>query len=82
MNDRELRNIIIGMGGKADGIMREDAASRLFADVIAWKSPVKCRFKSSIGTTWAYPPPAAPPLIPKHGPKDGSLKAATAFLPI
>ena len=24
MNDRELRNIIIGMGGKADGIMRED----------------------------------------------------------
>ena len=58
------------------------AASRLFADVIAWKSPVKCRFKSSIGTTWAYPPPAAPPLIPKHGPKDGSLNAATAFLPI
>ena len=24
MNDRELRNIIIGLGGKADGIMRED----------------------------------------------------------
>ena len=24
MNDRELRNVIIGMGGKADGIMRED----------------------------------------------------------
>ena len=24
MNDRELRNIIIGMGSKADGIMRED----------------------------------------------------------
>jgi formate--tetrahydrofolate ligase len=57
------------------------AASRLFADVIAWKSPVKCKFKSSIGTTWAYPPPAAPPLIPKHGPRDGSRSAMTAFFP-
>ena len=27
---------------------------------------VKCRFKSSIGTTCAYPPPAAPPFMPKH----------------
>ena len=29
------------------------AASRLFAAVIAWMSPVKWRFRSSIGTTWA-----------------------------
>ena len=27
--------------------------ARLFAEVIAWKSPVKCRLMSSIGTTWA-----------------------------
>ena len=31
---------------------------------------------SSIGTTWEYPPPVAPPLIPNTGPKDGSLKTA------
>ena len=30
-----------------------NAASRLFAAVIAWRSPVKCRFRSSIGTTCA-----------------------------
>jgi hypothetical protein len=24
--------------------------------------PVRCRLNSSIGTTWLYPPPAAPPL--------------------
>ena len=41
----------------------------------------KCRFRSSIGTTCAYPPPAAPPLIPKHGPRDGSLNAMTALFP-
>jgi len=57
------------------------AARRLLAEVIAWKSPVKCRFRSSIGTTCAYPPPAAPPLIPKHGPRDGSLNAMTALFP-
>jgi len=61
--------------------LSKSAANRLFAEVIAWKSPVKCKFRSSIGTTWAYPPPAAPPLIPKHGPKDGSLNAMTAFFP-
>ena len=54
----------------------------LWADVTAWKSPVKCRLIFSIGTTWAYPPPAAPPFIPKHGPRDGSLSAKTAFFPI
>ena len=55
------------------------AASRLLAEVMAWKSPVKCRFKSSMGTTCAYPPPAAPPLIPKQGPKDGSRRAMMAL---
>ena len=29
------------------------ADSRLFAEPMAWKSPVKCRLISSIGTTWA-----------------------------
>ena len=57
------------------------AAIRLLAAVIAWISPVKCKLISSIGTTCAYPPPAAPPLIPKHGPKDGSLIATTDFFP-
>ena len=45
------------------------AASRLLAAPMAWKSPVKCRLISSIGTTCAYPPPAAPPFTPKTGPK-------------
>src|SRR6056300_101986 len=52
------------------------------ADVIAWKSPVKCRFISSIGTICAYPPPAAPPFIPKFGPKDASRIQIIAFLPM
>ena len=37
---------------------------------------------SSIGTTCAYPPPQAPPFIPKQGPSEGSRKAITDFLPI
>ena len=45
------------------------AARRLFAAPIAWMSPVKWRFMSSIGTTCAKPPPAAPPLIPNTGPE-------------
>src|SRR5204863_18077 len=49
---------------------------------IAWKSPVKCRLMSSIGTTWAYPPPAAPPFTPKTGPSDGSRMQSAAFFPI
>ena len=32
--------------------------------------------------TWAYPPPAAPPFIPKEGPKLGSLKQTIDFFPI
>ena len=36
-----------------DMIVDQSADSRLWADVMAWKSPVKCRLMSSIGTTWA-----------------------------
>ena len=57
------------------------AHKRLLAAVIACISPVKCKFISSIGTTCAYPPPAAPPLTPNTGPKEGSLNAITAFFP-
>ena len=54
--------------------------NKLLADVIACISPVKCRFISSIGAIWTFPPPVAPPFIPKTGPKDGSLSANIAFL--
>ena len=54
----------------------------LFAAAMAWKSPVKCRFRSSIGTTWVRPPPAAPPLMPKIGPSDGSRRHSTGRLPM
>src|SRR6185436_18855792 len=57
------------------------AASRLFAAPIAWMSPVKWRLRSSIGTTCVMPPPAAPPLMPKTGPSDGSRRHATGRLP-
>ena len=43
---------------------------------------MKCRFICSIGTTWANPPPAAPPFIPNEGPKLGSLKQTIDFFPI
>ena len=58
------------------------AASRLLAAPIAWMSPVKCRLRSSIGTTWVSPPPAAPPLIPNTGPSDASRRHATGLRPI
>ena len=35
---------------------------------------------SSIGDICEYPPPVAPPFIPKTGPTDGSLKANIDFL--
>ena len=54
----------------------------LLAAATAWKSPVKWRFRSSIGTTWVRPPPAAPPLMPKIGPSDGSRRHSTGRLPI
>ena len=53
---------------------------RLFAAVMACISPVKCKFISSIGSAWEYPPPVAPPFMPKTGPSEGSLRAITAFL--
>ena len=37
---------------------------------------------SSIGTTCAKPPPAAPPFIPNTGPSEGSRRQIEAFLPI
>ena len=57
------------------------AASKLLAAPMAWKSPVKCKLMSSMGMTWAYPPPAAPPLMPNTGPRLGSRSATTGFLP-
>ncbi len=57
------------------------AASRLWAEVTACRSPVKCRLMSSLGTTRACPPPVAPPFIPKTGPREGSRRAAMARWP-
>ncbi len=57
------------------------AASILCAVVTACRSPVKCRLISSMGTTWEYPPPAAPPFTPMLGPNDGSRSAMAVFLP-
>ena len=37
---------------------------------------------SVMGMTCAYPPPAAPPFIPKQGPRLGSLRQIIAFFPI
>ena len=58
------------------------AASRLLAAPTAWMSPVKWRLRSSIGTTCVMPPPAAPPLMPKTGPSEGSRRHSTGSLPI
>ncbi len=57
------------------------AASRLLAAVMAWKSPVKWRLISSIGTTWAWPPPVAPPFWPKLGPRLGSRRQIMVRVP-
>ena len=58
------------------------AASRLLAADRAWKSPVRWRLISSIGTTWAWPPPVAPPFWPKQGPSEGSRRQITVRRPI
>ena len=34
-----------------------------------------------MGTTWLYPPPAAPPLMPKSGPIDGCRMQVTTLRP-
>ena len=60
---------------------RCSAASRLCAEVMAWKSPLKCRLILSTGCSDALPPPVAPPFCPNTGPSDGSRSAATACLP-
>jgi mannose-1-phosphate guanylyltransferase/mannose-6-phosphate isomerase len=36
-----------------EALLHRRVDSRLCAEVMAWKSPVKCRLMSSIGTTWA-----------------------------
>src|SRR5215203_1086313 len=56
------------------------AASRLLAAPIAWMSPVKWRFRSSIGTTCVIPPPAAPPLMPNTGETDERRRLTLARL--
>ena len=58
------------------------AASRLWAACTAWKSPLKCRLMSSMGTTWAYPPPLPPPLMPKTGPMLGSRRQSITRSPM
>ncbi len=57
------------------------AATRLWATLMAWMSPVRCRLKSSIGMIWLYPPPAAPPLMLKVGPMLGWRMQHITFLP-
>ena len=57
------------------------AATRLCATEMACMSPVRWRLNSSIGTTWLYPPPAAPPLIPNVGPMLGCRMQAIALCP-
>ena len=57
------------------------AESRLFALVMAWKSPVKCRLISAMGATWAWPPPVAPPFTPKQGPSEGSRRQIMVRVP-
>ena len=58
------------------------AASRLWAAVIAWKSPVNWRLIVFEGSTLLAPPPVAPPLRPKTGPIDGCRSATATRLPI
>ncbi len=53
----------------------------LFALVTAWKSPVKCRLMSSMGSTCERPPPVAPPFMPRIGPRLGSRRATIVRFP-
>ena len=34
-----------------------------------------------MGATWAWPPPVAPPLMPKHGPSEGSRRQIIVGMP-
>ena len=58
------------------------AESRLCAEVMAWKSPVKCRLIEFAGSTRLMPPPVAPPLRPNTGPIDGCRSASATVWPI
>ena len=58
------------------------ALMRLWADVMAWKSPVKCMLISSAGVRELLPPPVAPPLRPNTGPMEGCRSARQTFLPM
>ncbi len=58
------------------------AESVLWAAVTACMSPVRWRLSASKGAAWLYPPPAAPPLIPKVGPIEAWRMAAVARLPM
>ncbi len=58
------------------------AEKRLWALVMAWRSPVKCRLMASLGMTRELPPPTAPPLSPNNGPSEGSRSAPMALTPI
>src|SRR5215468_6799022 len=49
---------------------------------MAWKSPVKWRLMSSMGTTCASPPPVPPPFMPRVGPMGGSRRAITGRAPM
>ena len=57
------------------------AASRLWAAVTAWKSPVRCRLSTSMGMICDHPAPAAPPLMPNTGPSEGCRSTAVACRP-
>ncbi len=37
---------------------------------------------SAIGIIWDFPPPVAPPFMPKTGPSEGSLSARQTLSPI
>ncbi len=61
-------------GSSRDGLplcseLSTSAASRLCALETAWKSPLKCRLMSIIGSISDAPPPAPPPFMPKTGPE-------------
>src|SRR5581483_8788115 len=82
-----VRGHVIVAGSMSSGLPKYREASiaearRLCAAVTAWKSPLKCRLMSSIGTTCAYPPPVPPPLMLKTGPIDGSRRHNATLLPI
>src|SRR5262245_17409993 len=51
------------------------AARRLWAEVTAWRSPVKWRLMRAEGSSFDWPPPVPPPFWPNTGPREGSRSA-------